>query len=103
MPDRSVERNLTGETVEEKDRARLQAVRSGLADLRREIHGLPSEQIVVEGESIEPVPLTPGSESDDNSIGKFRTIPTALTARDSFLGQQIHDSRKTKMAVRKAA
>jgi len=103
MPDRNVERNLTGETVEEKDRARLQLVRSGLADLRQEIHGLPSEQIVVEGESIEPVPLTPGLDPDPDSLHQSRSISLTLNASHSSFAKKIREDRLRKKGVKKAA
>ncbi|OGD97514.1 hypothetical protein A3A49_02975 [Candidatus Curtissbacteria bacterium RIFCSPLOWO2_01_FULL_38_11b] len=103
MTEQGVERDLTGKTVEESDRVQIEAALSGLEDLRRELYGLPSEQIVVEGEPIPPVPLTPGLESGVDPLHQSNPAPSTLTSRDSILAKRIHDSRQAKKAEKKAA
>mgnify|MGYP001609809615 CR=1 FL=1 len=103
MPEQGVERKLTGKTVEESDRVRIEAALSGLKDLRRELYGLPSEQIVVEGESIDPVPLTSGLDPDSDSLHQPKTIPSTLTSGDSIFAKRIHDYRQAKKTEKKAA
>ena|SRR3990167_9522062 len=81
MAEYDKERVLRGNTVEDQDRSKIEAVITDLDQYRRERHGLPSKPITVEGEIIHYKPVT---EDIGSNVDPKRPIFT-----EHFSGYQI--------------
>lgn len=86
---------LEGETVEEKDRSRIEAVRSSLAEYAVERYGLPSIPIVVETEIIPPENLTRKVQSSHKSVQiELADLPPDSIIHLTTIKGQIQAARK---------
>ncbi|MDO8487315.1 MAG: hypothetical protein Q7S45_03415 [Candidatus Curtissbacteria bacterium] len=95
MPEHDKERFLGGETVITS--ASDEAIEATLADLRREIAGLPDSEVVIEGESLEPTILVVSRPQRQASGGHIPIPMTDLARPDSSaFGVTIFNIRQKK-------
>lgn len=86
---------LEGETVEENDRSRLEAVRSSLAQYAGERIGLPSTPIVVDTEIIPPESLVSEIQSSGEAVQiELADLPSDSIIRLTTIKDQIQAAHK---------
>ncbi len=82
-----------------------EAIEADVERLRRQIHGLPEPEIVIEGELLSPKPIAPTtlSQSAESIVEQGQlNVPTNLKPTDSGFGNLLLITRRSKI-IKKAA
>lgn len=92
---------ITGTTVEENDSSKLRLVRSNIAEHIRTRHGLPIQEIINDGDIIEPARYAPNGEVvlKEPGVSKVVDISTGLDHQESRFGHGLVQERTTKKAA----
>lgn len=100
MPEQDNKEKLIGETTVTS--SSNEAIEATIAQLRREYHGLPDPEVVIEGEQYSPKSVSGTSTEPtltEGTSSKVIDIISKLTHKNSALAYRIREKRLEKKAA----